>query len=48
MIADETVGNKVRKAAGQKIPYIVIVGDKELSGEDWMIRVRGEGSGEDE
>ena len=40
--ADETVGNKVRKASGQKIPYIVIVGDKELSGEDWMIRVRGE------
>jgi len=40
--ADETVGNKVRKAVGRKIPYIVIVGDKELSGEDWMIRVRGE------
>jgi threonyl-tRNA synthetase len=40
--ADETVGNKVRKAAGQKIPYIIIVGDKELSGEDWMIRIRGE------
>lgn len=40
--ADETVGNKVRKAAGQKIPYIVIVGDKELSGEQWTIRVRGE------
>ena len=40
--ADETVGNKVRKAAGRKIPYIIIVGDKELSGEDWMIRIRGE------
>ena len=40
--ADETVGNKVRKAAGRKIPYIVIVGDKELAGEDWMIRIRGE------
>ena len=40
--ADETVGNKVRKAVGQKIPYIVVVGDKEISGEDWMIRVRGE------
>lgn len=40
--ADETVGNKVRKAAGQKIPYIVVVGDKELSGEDWTIRLRGE------
>lgn len=40
--ADETVGNKVRKAAGQKIPYIIVVGDKELAGEEWMIRARGE------
>lgn len=40
--ADETIGNKVRKTAGQKIPYIVVVGDKELGGEPWMIRVRGE------
>ncbi|KKP59421.1 MAG: Threonine-tRNA ligase [Candidatus Magasanikbacteria bacterium GW2011_GWC2_34_16] len=40
--ADETVGNKVRKAVAQKIPYIVVVGDKELSGEEWMIRVRGQ------
>lgn len=40
--ADETLGNKVRKAAGQKIPYIVVIGDKELAGEEWMIRVRGE------
>ncbi len=40
--ADETVGNKVRKGAERKIPYIVVVGDKELSGEPWMIRVRGQ------
>ncbi|KKW42891.1 MAG: Threonine-tRNA ligase [Candidatus Magasanikbacteria bacterium GW2011_GWA2_56_11] len=39
--ADETVGNKVRKAAGQKVPYIVVVGDRELSGEEWSVRVRG-------
>lgn len=39
--ADETLNNRVRKAVGQKIPYIVVVGDKELAGEDWMIRVRG-------
>src|SRR3989339_381095 len=39
--ADETVGNKVRKAVAQKVPYIVVVGDKEIAGEDWMIRVRG-------
>lgn len=40
--ADETLGNKVRKAATRKIPYIVVVGDKELEGGDLMIRVRGE------
>ena len=40
--ADETVGNKIRKAVGGKVPYIVVVGDKELSGEPWMIRVRGQ------
>ena len=39
--ADETLGNRVRKAAGRKIPYIVVVGDKEIASEDWMIRVRG-------
>ncbi|MBU1896011.1 threonine--tRNA ligase [Patescibacteria group bacterium] len=40
--ADETVGNKIRKASKQKIPYIIVVGDKELGGEDLMIRVRGQ------
>jgi threonyl-tRNA synthetase len=40
--ADETVGNKIRKAAKQKTPYVVVVGDKEVSGEDWTIRVRGQ------
>jgi len=39
---DETVGNKVRKAVKQKSPYIVVVGDKEISGDDWTIRVRGQ------
>lgn len=39
--ADETVGNKIRKAAGEKIPYVVVVGDKELAGGDFMVRVRG-------
>lgn len=39
---DETLGNRVRKAVAQKIPYIVVVGDKELAGETWTIRVRGQ------
>ena len=40
--ADETVGNKIRKAVKQKIPYIVVVGDRELEGDEWTIRVRGQ------
>lgn len=40
--ADETVGKKVKKAVSQKIPYIVVIGDNELNGEDWTIRVRGQ------
>ncbi len=40
--ADETVGKKVRNAVAQKTPYIIVVGDKELAGEEWMIRVRGQ------
>jgi threonyl-tRNA synthetase len=40
--ADETVGKKIRNAAKMKIPYILVVGDKELGGEDLMIRVRGQ------
>lgn len=39
--ASETLGNKIRKASSKKIPYIVVVGDKEVAGEPWMIRVRG-------
>ena len=40
--ADETVGNKIRKSAGAKIPYVLVVGDKELSGEPLMVRIRGQ------
>ncbi|HBB37937.1 MAG: Threonine-tRNA ligase [Candidatus Magasanikbacteria bacterium GW2011_GWD2_43_18] len=40
--ADETVGKKIRNATKGKHPYILVVGDKELSGEDMMIRVRGQ------
>jgi threonyl-tRNA synthetase len=39
--ADETVGKKIKKAIAQKPPYIVVVGDNEIAGEDWTIRVRG-------
>ena len=40
--SDETVGKKVRNAELQKVPYTVVLGEKEKSGEDWQIRVRGE------
>jgi threonyl-tRNA synthetase len=40
--ADETVGNKIRKAAQSKVPYILVVGDKELGGEPLMVRIRGQ------
>ncbi len=40
--ADETVGKKVKKAVSQKIPYIIVVGDKEVEGGGWTVRVRGQ------
>jgi threonyl-tRNA synthetase len=36
-----TVGNQVRKAAKQKVPYLVVIGEKEASLEDINVRVRG-------
>lgn len=39
---DESISNKVRKAAKQKVPYIIVVGDKEIAGEPLMVRVRGQ------
>jgi threonyl-tRNA synthetase len=41
--SNESIGKKVRNGAKRKIPYIVVVGDKELSGnEPWTVRVRGQ------
>lgn len=40
--ADETVGKKIRNSSKAKIPYVLVVGDKELSGEALTIRVRGQ------
>lgn len=41
-IDNETVANKIRQAVGEKIPYLVVVGDQELSGENLAVRRRGE------
>ena len=28
--SDETVGNKIRKAVGEKVPYMLVIGDREM------------------
>ncbi|HQB50977.1 MAG TPA: threonine--tRNA ligase [bacterium] len=38
---DETVGNKIRKAAAEKIPYVLVVGDQEIASSELAIRQRG-------
>jgi threonyl-tRNA synthetase len=37
----ETVGNKTRKAVNEKIPYILVVGDKEMQSTKLSVRDRG-------
>lgn len=39
---DETVGNKIRKAVNQKIPYMLVIGDKEINSDKLHVRKRGE------
>lgn len=39
--SDESVGYKIRKAEKQKVPYMVVVGDKEKSLTTLAVRVRG-------
>lgn len=40
--AVESVGKKIRNAAKQKTPYVLVVGDNELGGDELMIRIRGQ------
>lgn len=37
----ETVGNKIRKAANEKVPYTLVIGDKEVGSEILAVRDRG-------
>ncbi|EKD33382.1 MAG: hypothetical protein ACD_76C00042G0013 [uncultured bacterium] len=39
--SDETVGKKIRNASAQKIPWTIVIGEKESSGGDFQIRVFG-------
>jgi len=40
--SDETVGNKIRKAAHEKIPFTLVIGDKEMNSDKLAVRVRGQ------
>jgi len=40
---NETVGKKIREGELQKIPYLLIVGDKEIAAESVAVRERGKG-----
>ena len=38
---NETVGNKIRKAVNEKVPYMLVIGDKEAGAETLAVRDRG-------
>lgn len=40
---EETVGKKIRNAELEKVPYILIIGDKEIKSNKVAVRVRGKG-----
>ena len=40
-VSDEKVGNKVRKAVAEKVPYLLVIGDKEAGSDMLMVRDRG-------
>ncbi len=41
---NETLGNRIRKAELEKVPYIVVVGDKEIASKTVNVRSRDDGS----
>lgn len=41
--ADETLGKRIREGETQKIPYLLIVGDKEVKANSVAVRKRGKG-----
>ena len=40
--SNETVGNKIRKAIGDKVPHMLVIGDKEAGSEILSVRDRGQ------
>ena len=43
MWKDDTLGKKIRSAEMQKIPYLLIIGDKEIAANSVAVRQRGKG-----
>ena len=43
MWKDGTLGKRIREAEMQKIPYLLIVGDREVSAKSVGVRARGKG-----
>jgi threonyl-tRNA synthetase len=41
-LRNEKIGFKIREARGEKIPYMIIVGDKEMANRTLAVRKRGE------
>ncbi len=39
---NETIGNKIRKGVNEKVPYLIIIGDKEIENSNLNLRKRGE------
>ena len=39
---EETMGRRIRDAELEKIPYVVVIGDKEVEGDTLSLRIRGE------
>lgn len=39
--SNETVGNKIRKATNEKVPYMLVIGDKEAGADILAVRDRG-------
>ncbi|MBU3901161.1 threonine--tRNA ligase, partial [Patescibacteria group bacterium] len=39
----ETIGKKIREGEKQKIPYLLVVGDKEIAADSVAVRERGKG-----
>ncbi len=44
-LEDENLGKKVRAAKNEKIPYWIVLGDKEVESKEVTVEVRGDGEG---